>query len=205
MVLKVSWRAWRTVAWGLATLSLIVGGVLWSFYDHQKNSPVEPQAVLDDFILTSTQGNLVRFREGKEPFVLLYFGYTYCPDICPLALTHITQTLNALDPKHSAQIQPLFVTVDPQRDTQDVLRGYASLFHPRLTYLTGTPEHIQPILKAYGVFAQRAHPDGTSMDYLVDHSSMIYWMKRDGTLLDRFSHATPPALLIEAIRPFLHP
>ncbi len=113
-----------------------------------------------------------RSLEGK--YRLVYFGYTFCPDVCPVDLQLIGLALKRFegaDPARAARLQPIFVTTDPERDTPQVLKEYVAAFHPRLIGLTGTPQEIASVSKAYGVWSAKKEAEGAS-DYLVDHSRM---------------------------------
>jgi cytochrome oxidase Cu insertion factor (SCO1/SenC/PrrC family) len=193
---------WRKTAWILALAGAGGLGVFWSLHDHGSSTSDQP-AVLENFTLQDHKGKVFSLAQGPRPFALVYFGYTFCPDICPMALTHMTQALQALPPEQAALIQPLFVTVDPARDTRDALARYAGLFDSRILFLREEPEKLAPVLKAWGVFAEQAPEDSSAAGYLVDHSSMVYWVKRDGTLLARFSHDTPPSLWVQTLQPVL--
>lgn len=126
------------------------------------------------FTLTGEDGRVVRDSDFAGKYRLVYFGYTYCPDVCPVDVQKLMQGLTALEkaaPQKAAQIQPLFVTVDPGRDTPAVLREFTANFHPRLIGLTGTPEEIEKVARAHGVFAQKGEEKEPGA-YLVDHSRM---------------------------------
>jgi len=128
--------------------------------------------------------------------MLIYFGYTYCPDVCPTELQTMTQALDQLGTK-AGEVQPIFITVDPERDTQAEMKSYAENFHPRLLALTGTAEQVADAAKAYRVFYEKAkQPDGT---YLMDHSSIVYLMGRDGKYLAHFGGNTTADQMAAAI------
>jgi protein SCO1/2 len=120
--------------------------------------------------------------------MLVYFGYTFCPDICPLGLQTMTQAIDGLPPEQQEQIVPVFVTVDPERDTVQVMRDYVGSFHPRLVGLTGSTAEVGEALRAWRVYAQKAEPKDGS--YLVDHSTFTYLMGPDGRYVTHFGHAT---------------
>lgn len=138
----------------------------------------------------------------KGKVMLVYFGYSFCPDVCPAALYHVSQALHELGAK-AKEIQPLFITVDPERDTVKNLSLYMENFHPQFLALTGTPEAINKAAKTYRVYAQKAQPDGTSTDYLIDHSSIVYVMDRQGRFLTSFNHQTEPAQIKEILKSYL--
>lgn len=134
----------------------------------------------------------------KGKILLVYFGYSFCPDICPSALYNMSQALEALGPK-AKEIQPLFITIDPQRDTIQHLARYRENYHPRFIMLTGSEEQIQEAMKAYKVHGAKVTPDGTTTEYLMDHTSIIYIMDRQGRFIAHFNHLTPPKALKEAL------
>jgi cytochrome oxidase Cu insertion factor (SCO1/SenC/PrrC family) len=135
------------------------------------------------FALTDQNGETRRSEDFKGKLMLIYFGYTYCPDVCPTELQTMSDAIDRLGPKGDA-VQPIFVTVDPARDTPEQLKSYAENFHPRLLALTGSAEQIAQVARAYKVFYQPVKQgDG---DYLMDHSSIVYLMDREGHYLAHF-------------------
>jgi protein SCO1/2 len=112
--------------------------------------------------------------------MLVYFGYTYCPDVCPTELQTMAAAVDRLGPD-GAKVVPVFVTVDPQRDTPEVLADYVKLFSPRLTGLTGTPAEIASIAREYRVYYAKVTPKNGG-DYLMDHSSFVYLIGPQGRL-----------------------
>jgi protein SCO1/2 len=144
------------------------------------------------FTLTDQTGAPRSAADLKGHYSLIYFGYTYCPDVCPTSLSAITQGLDLLaesDPAKAAAVVPIFITIDPERDTAEALAGYAEHFHPRLMALTGTPEEVAVAAKAYRIYYQKVQEPDAS-DYLMDHSSIIYLMGPDGNYLSHFTHAS---------------
>lgn len=137
-----------------------------------------------DFTLIDQDGKTVTQDDFKGQYRLIYFGFTFCPAICPTELQKITTVLNQLGDK-ADQIQPIFVTVDPERDTPEVMKQYISLFHPRLIGLSGSVAQIDVAKKAYKIFATKVQDD-TMSDYTVDHSSFIYFLDPEDTLLRIF-------------------
>ena len=124
------------------------------------------------FTLTDQNGQRVSNDQFDGRYRLVYFGYTYCPDICPVDLQQIGLAMKKLeksDPEVAKRVQPIFITTDPERDTPAVMKEYVSAFHPRLIGLTGTPDEIAAVSKAYGVYAMKQETPG-STDYLVNHS-----------------------------------
>lgn len=143
------------------------------------------------FELTDHHGVVRNNKEFLGKYMLVYFGYSFCPDICPMGLQNITEAL-ALLKRDREDVVPIFITIDPERDTPENLNLYASNFDPAFVMLSGSQEQLDPILKNYKVYAAKATPDGTMADYLMDHSTMIYLMGRDGQFIEFFPHSTEP-------------
>ena len=131
------------------------------------------------FSLTDGDGKAVTDKTWRGKYVLVYFGYTFCPDVCPATLNNVADALDKLGSK-ADRLQPLFITVDPRRDTAAVVKQYAAAFGPRMVGLTGTAEQITAVAKAYRVYYAE-HRTGTGPDdYSMDHSSVLYLMGPDG-------------------------
>lgn len=155
------------------------------------------------FSLIDHHGNPVTDRDFQGRPLLVAFGYTSCPDVCQMMLHNISEALEAMGGQ-APKLEPLFITIDPQRDTVEVLSSHLSNFHPAIRGLTGSPEAIQPVAKAYRVFYQKAE-GGRPNDYLMEHSAYIYLMDGQGHYLAHFSHHTAPEALSEAILKALAP
>lgn len=153
------------------------------------------------FQLVDQQGRPVTDQTFRGQYMLVYFGYGYCPDVCPTELANLTAALDILGPKADA-VKPLFITVDPERDTPAFLADYVANFHPRLTGLTGTPEQIKAVAKAYKVYYAKAEQPGEA-DYLMDHTSFVYLMGPDGRFLSLFRGQTDPNTIAETIARFM--
>jgi len=150
------------------------------------------------FRLTDTGGHTVTDASFRGRWMLVYFGYTSCPDVCPTELATIGAVLRELGPE-ADRVAPLFITVDPARDTGKVLGAYVRLFDPRLIGLTGTPAEIAAAARAYRVFYRRvALHDGNA--YLMDHSSFVYLMGPDGRFIDLFNPRTRATDIATSIR-----
>jgi protein SCO1/2 len=139
------------------------------------------------FVLVDQEGRLRQDSDFRGNYMLVMFGYTFCPDVCPTTLYNVTLALDTLDEDVSQQIQPIFITVDPARDTVAAMRAYADNFHPRLVALTGSDDEIAAVAKAYRVYYAKADE---GEDYLVDHTAFIYLMDSEGRYTRHFSHNT---------------
>ena len=136
--------------------------------------PLEGARIGGPFTLTNQDGQRVSSDQFDGQYRLVYFGYTYCPDICPVDLQQIGLAMKQLeesDPEVAKRVQPIFITTDPERDTPAVMKEYVAAFHPRLIGLTGTPEEIAAVSKSFGVYALKQENEGSS-EYLVNHSRL---------------------------------
>jgi protein SCO1/2 len=152
------------------------------------------------FTLTDSAGKQRSDSEFRGKLMIVYFGYTYCPDVCPADLMAITQALDALGPAADG-VQPIFITVDPERDTR-VLKDYVGAFHPSLIGLTGSPDDIRKVANAYKAFYVKV-PDERGGDYSIDHAGVIYLMGRDGEYLGFTPPQTSAQRLTEILRKYL--
>lgn len=152
------------------------------------------------FTLVDHEGDTRTAEDFAGRPMLVYFGYTYCPDVCPTGLQTLSDALDRLGALGET-VQPVFITVDPARDTVPVMADYVAHFHPRLVGLTGTEEQVAQVAKAYRIY--RSVPEAGGDDYLVDHSSFTYLMGPDGAYLDHFSHGVSADAMADRIREIL--
>lgn len=134
------------------------------------------------FMLEDGNGRPVSDRDFRGKYMLVYFGYTFCPDVCPTTLNEVADALDHLGPK-ADMLQPIFITVDPKRDTPAVMKQYAADFSPRLIGLTGTPEEIAEVAREYRVYYAEHRTGPGPNDYSMDHSSVLYLMGPDGKFI----------------------
>ncbi|MCY4478638.1 MAG: SCO family protein [Rhodospirillales bacterium] len=153
------------------------------------------------FELIDHTGKTVTEESFDDRYLLVYFGYAYCPDVCPTELLIMGQAVDELG-ELGEEVQPLFVTVDPVRDTVEYLADYVPSFHPRLVGLTGSDEQIHAAARAYRVYYRLNEPDEDG-NYLVDHTSYIYFMDPDGDYLTHFVFGQGPEKMAEIIRKHL--
>jgi len=153
------------------------------------------------FTLIDQHGVRRTDADFRGKLMLVYFGFTYCPDICPTDLQAIGLAVDQLGAAGN-QVQPLFVTLDPERDTPQLLADYVPMFHPRLIGLSGDASAIRAAARAYKVYyAKVPRTDGS--DYTVDHSAFIYFLDREGRYLGYFPPGTPPDRIADAVRPII--
>lgn len=151
------------------------------------------------FALLDHTGKPRTDADFRGKLLLLYFGFTYCPDICPTDLQSIAVAMNRLG-QSAAAIQPVFVTLDPERDTPQRLASYVEFFHPRLVGLTGDAAAIGKAAREYKVYYAKV---ATKAGYTIDHSGYVYLMDRAGKYLGFFPPGTPPERMVDVIRPYL--
>jgi cytochrome oxidase Cu insertion factor (SCO1/SenC/PrrC family) len=166
-------------------------------------SPEPPRMVVSGtpevggpFTLTAHTGERISDAAFRGRFMLVAFGFTHCPDVCPAELQVMTAALEAMGAQ-AERVQPIFITIDPERDTAEHLRDYMAHFHPRLIGLTGTPAEIAAVAKAYHVWYQKVEVD--SVDYLMDHTSITYLLDPDGTFVQHFTFGTSAEDLSKAL------
>ena len=135
--------------------------------------------------------------------VLIYFGYTLCPDICPTNLAMIASALKALTPEERVRVTGLFVSVDPERDDPQRLALYGAYFHPNMLGVTGTPDQLAGAARLYGAVYRRVDQGDSSLGYMVDHSADTYVVDPEGRLVHTFPHTTPATAILSFIRGLL--
>jgi protein SCO1/2 len=160
------------------------------------NSPV---TIGGPFTLTSPDGATVTEQTYRGKWLLVYFGFTSCPDSCPTALLEIAAALEKLG-ADADKLQPLFITVDPQRDTPAVMGNYTQSFDARIVGLTGTPQQIAAVAQEYGAYYEPRKRGPGAEDYVVDHSTYLYLMDAEGKFVRGLDADTPGERIAEAVR-----
>ncbi|MBS29256.1 MAG: hypothetical protein CL566_10110 [Alphaproteobacteria bacterium] len=151
-----------------------------------------------DFALTDHKGERVTQKRFLGKYALIYFGYTFCPDVCPTELGEMALAIDELGAEGDA-VTPVMISIDPVRDTPEVLSEYVPLFHERLVGLTGTYAEIKDVAEKYRVFYHRVD-DPNYTYYLMDHTSFVYLLDPAGKVASMFRYGTPPEEMAEAIR-----
>ncbi len=154
------------------------------------------------FTLTDHTGRRVTEQDFRGKHMLVFFGFTHCPDICPAELQVITAALEALGEK-GEQVTPVFVSVDPKRDDVAQMAAYVSNFHPRMVGLTGSEEEIRAVAKAFRVYYAEVKDENSAAGYTVDHSSIVYLMSPQGEYLAHFAYGTKPDAMAAKIAELL--
>lgn len=187
--------------------TLLIGVAIIGFTTYKLTQPTQNTAqssgkalVGGEFTLTNQDGKIVTNKDFEGKYMLIYFGYTFCPDVCPTELQVMTGALEQLGDDAKA-IQPVFVSVDPDRDTPAVMKEYVANFYPGMIGLTGSKKQVAAAAKVYRVFFSKVEEKGTDPDaYAVDHSSIIYLMGPKGEFVKHFSYGTDPAKLAKGIK-----
>ena len=170
-----------SLAVGLLLMTWLMGGDL--------RKVAAPAAIGGPFQLTDQSGQTVTEQSLKGKPTLVFFGFTHCPDICPISLFEMSEVLRAMG-KDADRINTYFVSVDPERDTAPIMKEYLSSFDPHLKGLTGTPDAVAKVISGYRVYAKKVPTkDG---DYTMDHTALIYLMDRDGNFVAPFNLKRKP-------------
>ncbi len=167
-----------------------------------EGTPIEPPLELTDFTLTSHEGTPLSLSDLQGAPVLLYFGYTFCPDICPTTLAEMVQVRRELG-EQADEVAFVFVSVDPERDTPEVLQRYLSAFDETFIGLSGDETTLSKISGEYGLYYEKRSVEGTSADYLIDHTTKSYLVGSDGKLHMIYSYGMPASVIAADIRAML--
>lgn len=163
----------------------------------------ETRDIVPRYLLQDLNGRATMPEDHKGYYQLIAFGYTFCPDICPTTLTEMAAVLKELGPQ-AQRVRPIFISVDPERDTLAVLREYTAFFDPRIIGMTGSPALVSRAAQNFKVRYQKVKTEsGNAANYAVDHSAGMYLLGPDGSFAKKFAYATPPAEIVTTIRLFL--
>ena len=174
---------------GLILVVLIASGA-WLFVRQSDERHKGSDLVGGSFELVDQDRNNITNNSFPNKFKIIYFGFTFCPDVCPMGLTTISEALDSLGTK-AKHIQPIFITLDPLRDTAEVLKSYKENFHESIIFLTGSEEQIRSVAKLYKVYFRKTNDTD---DYLIDHSAITFIMAPSGGYLKHFG---PNATAVE--------
>ena len=176
-------------------LALITGLLSWA-------TTTSAVTIGGPFALIAPDGTTVTDQTFRGKWLLVYFGYTFCPNTCPMTLNEIATALEKLG-TDATKMQPLFITVDPQRDTREVLEQYTRSFDPRIVGLTGSPQQIDAVTQEYGAYAARDKTEPGPEDYVIDHSTYLYVMDPGGKFVRAFDADTSGDRIADALRELL--
>jgi len=193
----------RKFLWVGLGLLVLVGVVVAAYIAPKSNSfrgtLYDPALPAPDFALTRDGESILRLSEMKGRIVLLFFGYTSCPDVCPTTLSEMRRVMEALG-TDAARVQVLFVTVDPERDTPQKLKEYVSLFNPAFIGLSASQEIMDEVWGAYGVYREVVQMPNSATGYLVNHTARVYLVDLDGNLRLSYGFGTPTDDILHDLR-----
>lgn len=193
----------------IVTGAVVVAAVLlgagayaaWSTFAPAIAPPPATSSIGGPFTLIDENGRTVTDRDLRGKPTAMFFGFTYCPEVCPTTLLNLTSWLRTLGPA-ADRLNVVFVTIDPARDTPKQLKAYLSAFDPRIRGLTGSPQAIAKIAKEYAIYYQKVPLAGGG--YTMDHSSAIYLMDANGRFVEPIGYGEPPDAVLASLRRLLH-
>ena len=207
------------VSWGGMLLCMGVGAGVVGYYHYEKErrltqvkstrvTTVGDAAIGGPWTLVDVNGNITTDKNFLGKFQLVYFGFTHCPDICPNELVKIGNIMDALEEDESSKgkVEPVFISIDPRRDTVAQMRQYQHDFHPKINYFTGTPDQVKRAAKAYRVYWSKVDEvvdDDDEEDYSVDHTIVLYFMDPSGKFVDLFTQSVETKTIIKRVSDFL--
>ncbi|MGR5146983.1 SCO family protein [Photobacterium alginatilyticum] len=187
--------------WIVLALALSAG--LITQYIVGSKDPALAEASYPINILESGQEAVDLYDEEDSRLRVIYFGYTHCPDVCPTSLAVLSAALKELDNKQLENLWPIFITLDPDRDTPEKSAEYAQYFHKNIIGMTGTEQQTKALAEKYGVLYMRTELKDSALEYAVDHSSYFYFLEPDGTLVEKVQHTLNPQIIVETIERLL--
>jgi cytochrome oxidase Cu insertion factor (SCO1/SenC/PrrC family) len=203
-------RSWRA----LAVSAVILAGAAGAYLYPRADAPGEGRRtdaarlmgelmsgkvpVGGPFTLSDQNGERRSLSDFRGRLVLLYFGFAHCPDVCPTDLMAMGKLIRSLGPDGN-ELQPVFITLDPERDTRAVLGAYIASFHPRFVALSGTEDEIRRVATSYKVFFEKLRPPGAST-YVIDHAAYIFLLDREGGFVTLFPPSTPAERMAVMVR-----
>lgn len=187
-------RVWMAL---VALMVVVALGGLFGYQQLQPNDDGSPQG--GPVELPSTQGDFSLTQLEDDQLAVLFFGYTYCPDVCPMSLSVMRQVMQGLDDEQRRRVVPVLVSVDPERDTLERLSEYVSYFGDDIIGATGSQAQLEELTGRYGVVWRRVETPDSAMEYTIDHSSSLYLVDRHGTILQRVLYSPTPHPLRAAL------
>ena len=195
------WKSIGLVVAGAIAFLAAGGWVLESWLSLPQRSQGEA-LIKSEFSLVAHTGNPVTEADFGGTWQLVFFGFTSCPDVCPTTLIEVSAILEKLGDE-ADRVQPLFITVDPERDRPEVMAEYVANFDPRILGLTGSLEQIKQAAQAFRAYYAKVEQGGQPNGYTMDHSAFLYLMEPDGAYAAHFSPRDKPATVADAIRGYL--
>jgi protein SCO1/2 len=189
------------ISWVVAVLGLVALAVLSVPKPVANSAANNEQTALigGDFNLLDSSGKMLSSKTFRGRYMLIYFGYSSCPDICPTSLLLMTSALQQLGPE-ARKIVPIFISLDPARDTPEKIATYVQNFSPNLVGLTGNKKQIRKVADDYKIYFKKIAVKNSAADYMIDHSGFIYLIDEDGKYLAHFSHKISEQQLVDGLR-----
>lgn len=190
------------IARAVALVSVVLTVAVLGYWTWRNVATDSPSTVGGSFALIDQFGQPRTDDDFRGQYMLVFFGFTNCPDICPVELQTMSDALDLLG-ADAAKVTPIFITVDPARDSPELLHDYVANFHPRLVALTGSADAIGAVAKSYRVFyakATGANAPADPADYIMDHTAIVYLMAPDGEYLTHFSPGTKAEAMAQGVR-----
>lgn len=193
----------KRLALAVLVAVMLSAAVAWAETAPPADDEQPEVGIVSRYLLMDHKGRAVSDQDFLGRFQLIAFGYTFCPDICPTTLAEMSLIMEKLG-KRAELLQPLFITVDPERDSPEVLRRYTEYFHPRIIGLTGSPELVRRVADHFKVRYEKHWEPGAEKDkYSVDHSAGMYLLGPDGRFLAKFAYASPPQEIADRLKAML--
>lgn len=185
---------------GIALIVLVLGVGGYGWFQQQVGGSGNGDGLTGGPIeLPSTRGDFSLAELEEDQLAVVFFGYTYCPDVCPMTLAVVRQALAELDEAGRERVVPLMVSVDPERDTLERLAEYTGYFGDEFIGATGSEAQLEELAERYGVIWRRVETPESAMGYTIDHSSSLYLVDREGTILRRVLYSPAPHALVSAL------
>jgi protein SCO1/2 len=178
-------------------LAVALGGLAWYQQQVARDTASGPQG--GPVELPSTQGDFSLAHLGEDQLAVLFFGYTYCPDVCPMSMAVVRQAMAGLDARERERVVPVMISVDPERDTLERLAEYTGYFGDAFIGATGSEAQLAEIAERFGVVWRKVETPESEMPYTIDHSSSLYLVDRQGRVLKRVLYSPAPHALISAL------
>ena len=190
--------------WSLAlVVAFVLGFGVKTYLDEQSKAQIQlekEQQISATTLFGKDNQPVEIFDENDTRVRIVYFGFTRCPDVCPTSLAMLAGALNQLSEEEVANVRPMFISLDPERDAAEASYEYAQYFHPNMEGLSGPLDITTALAHNYGVIFRKSELEGSELEYTLDHSSYFYFLKPDGTLITKVPHTLTPAPIVDAIK-----
>lgn len=189
----------------IALIALLLAVIVWLvffFAPSGQSSGLTEAPLGGDFTLQSQDGP-VKLEDLRGKVVVLYFGYTWCPDICPTSLGVLSMALNELSEEELSRLQVVFISVDPERDTLERLKTYVGFFHENMVGVTGSTDEINQVVRLYGAAYRKVEDGNSAMGYMMDHSANLYLIDKQGALAKTLIHGVSAEQILTDLKQLL--